>query len=191
MKVSRNVKSRRKARGAQLTEFGPALIILFLVGLLPVIDLLGMLVSYGFGWYLNYLQGREAALTMVVRDNRVTPSSNDQVDASLADLESSWLGSGFGAFTGAQATDVNTVAVLAPLEPPSGSVTGGGGPGRRRSGNIAEVQESSSTVAPEAMVTTQVTVKPFLKIPLPVEVPGLTGPVTFRYTTRRPVEDFI
>lgn len=187
MNVSRYNTSNRKKRGSALSEFGPALIILFLVGLLPVLDLLGMLVSYGFGWYLNYVQGREAALTMVVRDNELTPQSSQDVDSSLDELKNNWLSSGFGAFT--RASNVNTIAVLAPLESPSSFRGGTGAPAVP--GGPQPLVAPAQPPAPEAAVTTVLTVEPFLKIPFPVQVPGLNAPVTFSYTTRRPVEDFI
>jgi len=143
------------------------LIILFFVGLLPVLDMLGLMVSYGFGWYLNFVQGREAALTMVVRNGELTSASSQDTDDALNELKESWLNSGFGNYT--KATDVTQVALLEPLE-----------------GANSEVQPGT---AQQAKVATTITMEPFLRIPFVIDVPGLNAPVTFSYLTTRMVED--
>lgn len=51
---------RCSARGSTLSEFGPALFLIFVFGLLPTLDALFIGVDYAAVYYLNELQLREA-----------------------------------------------------------------------------------------------------------------------------------
>lgn len=154
---------RRTASGSAITEFGPAIGIILLVILFPLIDLLGMTVSYGCVWYLNHLQAREAALTLRVRNGALAPASQSETNQAIATVATTWGRSGLGQF--AKAKSISQRVSLA-SDPSAGN---------------AAVQTAS--------VTTTVTVDPFLTIPFFVAVPGLNQEITFVLTSTRPVED--
>jgi hypothetical protein len=90
--------SRRWARGkagSTITETGPALFILFLLVLFPMIDFLYLGVAYGISWYLNHLEVRELALRR--------PEQSSQ---ALADVDNAFLSQGLGKFVGLTAETV-------------------------------------------------------------------------------------
>src|SRR6202043_431171 len=53
----------RSCKGSALSEFGPALFMLFVFGLLPVLDTIFMGIDYAGAYSLNQLQLREAQKT--------------------------------------------------------------------------------------------------------------------------------
>lgn len=149
------MKTRRSARGSALAEFAPAVCILFLFILFPLINLACLTLSFGGCWYLNYLQTREASVTVHVRGGAIT--NQKQVDDALAGVREQWLAIGLAQF-----------AHAAP-------------------GNTTVDFESTGFVT----VKTNITVQPFVTIPLPVSAPGLNAPITFSLASQRPVEDIL
>ncbi len=153
----------RKSSGSAITEFGPAVGIVLLVILFPLIDLLGMTVSYGCVWYLNHLQSREAALTLRVRNGALAPNSQAESNQAIATVATNWSRSGLGQFAKAKSISQSVSLVS---DPSAGNAAVG-----------------------SASVTTTVRVDPFLTIPFFVAVPGLNQEITFVLTSTRPVED--
>lgn len=82
-------KLLRRKRGTAITETGPALFLLFIVILFPLIDLLYMGVAFAIVWYLNHLEVRELAVRL--------PSETAQV---LTDVDTLFTSTGFGTFIG-------------------------------------------------------------------------------------------
>lgn len=79
----------RRISGAAITETGPALFILFLVILFPMIDLLYLGAAYGISWYLNHLEVRELAVR-----------HPDQSTQALSDIDNAFMSQGLAKFVG-------------------------------------------------------------------------------------------
>jgi hypothetical protein len=127
-----------------------------------MIDLVALTFSYGCGWYLNYLQAREASVTAIVRSGTLTNSS--AITTAIDQIENQWATTGLGQFT--HPTNITQACCLV-------------NPGN--AGNpLSFVQ-----------ITTTLTVDPLLKIPGCGYFPGLGSSVTFTYAGQRPVEDII
>lgn len=59
---ARKRKKTRFCQGSAITETGPAIFILFIMILFPLIDLMYMALAYSIVWYLNHLEVRELAV---------------------------------------------------------------------------------------------------------------------------------
>lgn len=79
----------RNRRGSAIAETGPALFILLIMILFPLIDLMYMGVAYSIVYYLNHLEVRELAVRI--------PSETDLV---LTEVDSNYVTTGFGKFVG-------------------------------------------------------------------------------------------
>ncbi len=99
----------RRTNGSAIVETGPALFILFIVILFPLIDLMYMGLAFAIVWYLNHLEVRELAVRL--------PTETAQV---LTDIDTLYTGTGFGAFVG-----LTNARISHPL---SGGATYGGTP---------------------------------------------------------------
>lgn len=77
----------RKSSGHEFVEFAPALFILLVCIVPPMLDLLYMGIAYAAGWYLNHLQCREVAC--------VPP---DRASESLARARIAWEASTLAQF---------------------------------------------------------------------------------------------
>lgn len=99
--MSRAYKSKinRTTKGSAIAETGPALFILFIMILFPLIDLLYMGLAFGIVWYLNHLETRELAVRV--------PAETIQV---LNDIDQQYVNTGFGRFVG-----LNMAAIDHPL----------------------------------------------------------------------------
>ncbi len=80
---------RRNNNGSAITETGPALFLLLIIILFPLIDLIYMGLAFGIVWYLNHLEVRELALRV--------PSESTQV---LTDIDRLFVNQGLGRFVG-------------------------------------------------------------------------------------------
>lgn len=150
---------RNKKGGSGTVELAPALVIIFIVILFPMLDLLYLSLAYASGWYCNHLVVREVACR--VPDTNTTNPGSAAWDATKA-----WADTGLAKFIGANVNSVqNTVSYTMPPNP-----TPTDGP-------------VSCTVA------TQVTVQPFLPIPFFMQVEGLNKPVIFSFSAERPQEE--
>jgi hypothetical protein len=180
----------RKASGGQIAELGPALFIICILILIPVMDLVYMCGAYASGWYLNQLEAREVASTLPdVSGNplgsnpppgnwppgtNVTASVNGATTQPYIDINTKltvWANSGIALFCGGQQTNIWVYydGVANPTAPP------------------AQICDFSIT-------TTDVQVRPFIPVPWFTQisggpVPGLSGNWTNRYSTRATQEE--
>jgi hypothetical protein len=123
-------------------------------------------VGLGFacGWYLNFMSVRAAA---------TVPES--QAPAALTAMEAAWRGSGLPAFTGASVG--SNVAAYFDTEP---NII----PARPATPNAPAEPQRTLVLKDLVVVTTVVTINPFVSIPfIPI------GPMTFTYRGERPVEE--
>ncbi len=168
-------------RGSAIAEMGPALILLFIVILFPMLDLIGLALKYADCYYLFNALVREAGVgTTVVEKTSVsgTPTgeikcyditcSTDNVPpptgrGSMQLIISNWQKSGLGIFA-------NVVP---------GSIT------QTASVNCTEGSPNARWVH----VQMNVSCNPFLKLPLPGQIPGLTAPATFQFNGASVVEN--
>ncbi len=77
----------RKSSGHEFAEFAPALFILLVCIVPPMLDLLYLGIAYAAGWYLNHLQCREVACVAPAR-----------ASDSLARARIAWEGSTLARF---------------------------------------------------------------------------------------------
>lgn len=150
--------TRRACRGSTIAELGPAVWLLLLLIFFPMIDLMGLGVSYGCCAYLNGWQTHEASL---VPWNEALNNTG----AVQKNIPDSWKNSAMGAF--AHTSD-----------PPQTIVT-------YRNGQT----DGNGIVDKIVQVETHVTCNPFLHMPLPAGIPGLTAPMGFVLIAERPMEN--
>jgi hypothetical protein len=161
----------RKAQGGAIAEFGPALMIIFLVGVFPLLDLLGLALKYADCYFLYNAVAREAGIATVIHQNpNVTPPAITSVDLSASTTPTgsvkavikTWQQSGLGAFANVTSTPTQ----------------------------VCTVDNTEGTVTARFVhVALTATCSPFLSLPLPVNIPGLTRPVTFNFNGRTTVEN--
>ncbi len=84
-----NTKSKRQNNGSAITETAPAIFILFIMILFPLIDLMYMGFAYSIIWYLNHLEVRELALRVPAETNQ-----------ALNEVDTQFLGVGMAKFVG-------------------------------------------------------------------------------------------
>ena len=72
----------KRRKGSAISEFGPALFILFLVVLFPLIDILGLALSYGICWYLNFKICNQVARTKEANGPTIAASEVSVVQAT-------------------------------------------------------------------------------------------------------------
>jgi hypothetical protein len=152
-------KQCRNAKGgSQMAELGPALLVLFVIILVPMLDILYLGLAYAAGWYCNHLVVREVACRQ--------PS---QWIAAAGSATKAWQSSGLALFIHA-----NTPLNVANFQDASGNPAGSG-----------------QTTPPIGfcVVSTTITIQPFLPIPFLTSVAGINAPVTFTYSAQRPQEE--
>jgi len=155
------MRLRRKAKGgSQIAELAPALLILFIVILFPMLDVMYLGLGYCCGWYLNHMTSRGCVT--------VAPSA---YGAACTQMNNQWSASSLSGFTGANIVANSATQQMSAVNDP---VT----------------NKPTSYV----LVTTQVRVNPFFTLgsmPLinNLNIDGLTRPVVFTYSDRRPVEE--
>jgi hypothetical protein len=89
-KLSRRQR-KRNAHGASIAEFGPALGLLLICFFFPLLDLIGISVSYGCCALLNNTQVHEASLLP-------WQEATDSSGVIRHDIPDTWLNSGIGRF---------------------------------------------------------------------------------------------
>lgn len=180
----------RKSSGGQIAELGPALFIICILILIPVMDLVYMSGAYASGWYLNQLEAREVASTLPdISGNplgsnpppgswppgtNVTTLVNGAASQPYIDINtklSAWSSSGLAYFCGGSQQNIWIYydGVANPAPPP------------------AQICDFSIT-------TTDVSVRPFIPVPwfeaaVPGGVPGLSRAWINRYSTRSTQEE--
>jgi hypothetical protein len=98
---------RNKKGGSGTVELAPALLVIFVVILIPMLDLLYLGLAYAAGWYCNHLVVREVACRNPITDSVIAAQS--ATDA--------WAGTGLAKFIGA--TTATNVIVFNPVNPPT------------------------------------------------------------------------
>jgi hypothetical protein len=82
----------RPMSGSQIAELGPALIIILVVVLFPMINLIYLAAGYASAWYLNHLVVREIAM--------INPNNDAQVTDQENSITSNWANNGVANFIG-------------------------------------------------------------------------------------------
>lgn len=157
----RGMKVRRKSTGGQIAELAPALLILFLVILFPMIDLLYLSIGYCAGWYLNQMTAKACA----------TVKTADYVPAANA-MKTAWEGSGLAAFTGAVVVQN------------AGTPVNFGTAVDRETGKPMQFMQVETQVQIKPFLS--LGGLPFMAA---LNIDGLTRPITFRYVDNRPMEE--
>jgi len=169
---------RRNAAGSAIVEFTPTLFVTLVMFAFPLIDLVGLALTYSDCLYLNALLLRQAAMEKsVVLDASQTPAvvsidqntaDNQKLQSDLSNVVNQWI-SGFGQF--ACTYSIPSFSTFVDLS--EGSIP-------------ANVYASPPTEYIHVNLSCQC--KPFVIIPLPLSVPGLNAPVTFSFTGRSMIE---
>lgn len=152
-------RTGRKQRGSSITEFGPAVGLLLICFLFPLIDLLSMGVSYGCCMVLNNIQVHEASLT----DWHKQPSADTAIKTNVMQQ---WKNSGFGHFVKMSGDPVTLIGW--------------------RNGVKDENGIQDKIVAVKTTVTCNPFLS--IPVPV-VNVPGLNGPMTFTISSEHPMEN--
>lgn len=161
---------QRNARGGSIAEFGPALFLIFVVALFPLLNVIGLALKYADCYFLYNIVSREAGVATIIHQNPSTnPPSITSVDLSAStnpngsvnNVIKTWQQSGMGAFANVVSTPTQTCTV-----------------------------DNAEGTATARFVHVQLTVicNPFLKLPLP-PIPGFSAPITFQYNGRTTVEN--
>jgi hypothetical protein len=154
---------RNRKGGSGTVELAPALVVIFIVILIPMLDLLYLGLAYAAGWYCNHLVVREVACRI--------PSVASGAGSAAGDATAAWANTGLAKFIGANSGSVtNTITFAYPIPPP----------------NPVPVPPNGAS---STTVSTSVLVQPFLPIPFFMKVEGLNKPVIFTYSAERPQEE--
>lgn len=161
---------RRSRRGSSIAEFAPALYFLLIVAFFPMVDLIGLLLSYADCQYLHFTLVRQAALENVLTLNTATSPASLNVDTSFVTnpsgtfqgLITGWY-NGIGHFT---TRSLNDISVQASVDLTVGSPT------------LKFVQ-----------VVTTVVCNPVVPIPFPIGLPGFNQPATFTMSGKSVIEN--
>ena len=146
------MRSRQRFhRGSAIIETGPALFVLFILILFPLIDLLGISAQYGAGWYLNQMVTRELACCREQKLDGGTPAAAVKAD---------FLKTGIGNFLKAEKIQQKVIYT----NPPAPDM-------------------------PSVTCTTTIKATPFIYVPLPFDVPGVSAPLEIQYCCARLRED--
>lgn len=159
------VKTRRTGRSqsaSALSEFAPALFLLLLFGLFPVIDAIFIGIDYASARYLNELQLREA-------QKLPNSQSSDENGLVKKTIPTQWSQSLLGGLHNPDQPVTTKVSYTPVPWQPVGS---------NQTVNFWFVT-----------IETKVSFRPFLSLPLLGAVPGLGAPITFSISGRRPVEN--
>ncbi|HEY9784469.1 MAG TPA: hypothetical protein V6D17_03635 [Candidatus Obscuribacterales bacterium] len=155
--------------GAGMSEFGPALFVLLICFFFPLIDLIGVGVSYALCMVLNSNQAHEAALMPRQEAN----SENGLIKKGIPERWQNGMGR-FVKMVGSPKTSLSYRELMKVSHKP---------------GTDDSVQGAKDTEK-AVMVTTTVTCSPFLPIPLPwASIPGLNAPMTFVVSSERAMEN--
>lgn len=169
--------------GTGIAELGPALFILIIVILIPIMDMLYLAMSYAAGWYLNHLCTRECA----VHD----PTSGAAIQSAVQIADTAWKKSMLCGL--AQASNATTTEKVTYYDNSGGTYnstlqTNGTGIVISSAVNPAPAPTGTSYVVTAQVVTT-IPVKPLFVVPFIGSVPGLSAVVDFNYSGQRPQEE--
>lgn len=165
------IRMRRNNKGNQLSEFGPAVILLVLAIIVPMVVLLYVGMGFCCGWYLNFMSVRAAA---------VAPKSGLQ--AALDAQQAAWTASGLPAFACATVVknsgpdgSVNSIRYSTDVDlDPSPVVPGDPSSGPRQPVELDDF----------VRVVTEVEITPIVQLPF-----MSLSPWRFVYNSERPIEE--
>lgn len=167
-----SIRLRRNNKGNQLAEFGPAVIILVLAIIVPVVVMLYIGIGYACGWYLNFLSVRACAAVPEAR-----------LQYTLDVQQAFWTNSHFPAFACARVVrnsgpdgtvasiresidDDRDTALVDPSNPQSG---------------VRQAEDLDDIVRVETVIE----ITPIVQLPfLPL------SPWRFTYYSERPIEEY-
>jgi hypothetical protein len=155
-------KTVRRQRGSALSEFAPALFLIIIIGLFPVLDAIAMGIDYAAIFYLNELQ---------LRDAQKLPRSQATALSGriIAEIPIEWQATMLAALYDRDKALTTAVDYQPVPWTPVGA---------NQSINFWFVT-----------VSTTVSFRPFLAIPFFHGIPGLNAPYTLTVSGRRPVEN--
>ncbi len=159
---TRTHRTGRNSVGSSIAELPAALMILLIILFFPMLNLVGLGLSYASCATLNNVQLREAALIPFSQSNK----PNGPVRQAIPEA---WVQSGLGRFVHLNDDPDTKVSTKAgQLDPESG------------------IQEQI------VIVQTDFELRPFLvqDSALLPKVPGLNRPIHFTFTTERPIENY-
>jgi hypothetical protein len=178
-----HMKNHRKRTGQAIAEFGPAVFIIIIVVLIPILDLLFLGVAYAAGWYENHLVVRE----VVCHD----PTDGAAINTATANSTTAWQNSGLClGLGGPTKCNVQNTVQFYIVDSVSDEILGG----PVLAGSACQPHE----VPPGsgdfhwvgyANVQTQITVAPFLTLPWIGPCQGINQPITFTFADQRPQEE--
>lgn len=166
--------SRRRRKGSALAEFGPAIFIILIVIMYPMIDFLYMACAYCYGWYCNHLVVRNVAT--------VDPTNGAAVGTAVSNAVNAWGSTGLAmACMGglAKCNPQNQVSFI--LVDANENIIGSSG--------VPAPAPTPTSFVGYAKVTTQVTAYPLLPLPWVGQCEGINAPITFAYGDQRPQEE--
>ena len=164
-----------------MAEFGPALILILIVFLFPMIDLIYLCIAYAAGWYCNHLVVREVACH--------NPTDVAAMSTAITTATTAWGASGLSTFIGNPSVTNNVafIVVSKPVLGGSETVTGTF-PFPPAAPNPTQTVTTATYVG-YCTVTTTMSVKPFVTLPWIGDVPGINAPISFTFGDRRPQEE--
>lgn len=155
-------RRRRKSTGGQIAELAPALLLLFIVILFPMLDIMYLGLGYCAGWYLNQMTARACAT--------VAPA---EYTTACTNMNNSWSGSSFANFTGASV-----------IKNKADPVDFKGTAVDRETGESMKFVLVNTQVQVNPFFS--LASVPFLNT---LNIDGLTRPITFNYIDKRPQEE--
>ncbi|MDR3613444.1 MAG: hypothetical protein P4L53_07750 [Candidatus Obscuribacterales bacterium] len=172
---------RRGHKGSSIAEFGPALILILIVFLFPMIDLIYLGIAYASGWYCNHLVIREVACH--------NPCDNAAMGLAINTATNAWGASGLSNFIG-NPNVTNVVTFIQVSKPVAGgSETIGGTITYPSAVPLPTQTGTTATYTGYCTVTTTMSIKPFVSLPWIGDVPGINAPISFTFGDRRPQEE--
>lgn len=163
----KNSLPSRKSSGS-IAEFGPALYLLLIVLFFPMLDMVGIVLSYADCQYLHFTLVRQACLENILSMNSATPPQLQVSYAFVTDpngafrnLIVSWY-NGIGHYATKNLNDITVSA------------------------NV-DLSQGTSKVK-YVTITTTVICNPLVPIPFPYALPGFNAPETFTLTGSSVIE---
>ncbi len=153
------IPATRKPNGSTLADFGPALLILFILIFFPLLDLLGICLDYGLCMILNYNQVHEASLIP-------SKDATDEAGPIKKTIVDQWS-KGMGSFVGL-------------AKPITTTITYTTAPQEDASNNADKSVKVVTTVVCSPFLT--------IPIPF-VHAPGFNEPFTFEIASERQMEN--
>ena len=155
------MKAKRKSTGGQIAELAPALLILFIVILFPMVDIMYLGIGYCAGWYLNQMTVRACSTV-----------KKAQYPVAEANMKTAWESSGLALFTraGVVQNKASTVNYGTSID--------------RETGKPMQMVQVDTQVAITPFLSLGGV--PFMAA---MNIDGLTRPIIFRYVDKRPLEE--